>query len=321
MQTGLKELMKQGWERFFLLLQALHCWGFRDQILRRLLKPPIVKSPQETLDHILSHPCSVSRFGDGEMKLIGGRSIPFQRKSSFVRKKLRESLSSDEPGHIVCVLELFPNVRFTDEVNAFLCHHFGKYRRLWYKHMKKGKIYYNALITRPYLPVKDRSKCGQWFNQVKQIWNGRDVVFIEGAQSRLGVGNDLFDNAKSIRRILAPAQNAFDVYDALLQEACKIEKGVLLLLALGPCASALALDLHKMGYQAIDIGHIDVEYEWFRMGTTKKMPIKNKFVNEARTFHEDDERPDAHDPYYAQIIADLSCHPATPRGGRKGQEV
>ena len=96
----------------------------------------------------------------------------------------------------------------------------------------------------------------------------------------------------------------------MLQEACKIEKGALLLLALGPCASALALDLHKRGYQAIDIGHIDVEYEWFRMGTTKKMPIKYKFVNEARTYHEDEDQLDERDPYYAQIIANLSRSPA-----------
>lgn len=306
MASGVKETIRHVGERFYLLLQALHCWGLRDAIYRRLLKHPVVKSSQETLDYILANHCSVSRFGDGEITLIGGRSIPFQKKSSFVRQKLIEALSSDEQGHIVCVLELFPDSRFTDETNNFLKHHFGKYRRMWYKHMKKGKIYYNTFITRPYIALKDKSQCSHWFNQIKQIWDGRDIVLIEGAQSRLGVGNDLFDNTKSIRRILAPAQNAFDVYDALLREACKIEKDALLLLALGPCASALALDLHKKGYQALDVGHIDVEYEWFRMGTTKKMPIKNKFVNEARTFHEDAERPDEHDAYYTQIIADLS---------------
>ena len=304
----LKKFLLKIWDRVYVLLQALHFWGLRDAIYRRMVKPPIVKSPQETLDYILTHRCSVSRFGDGEIKLIAGRDISFQKNSPFVLRKMRETLSSDEPGHIVCVVDFFPDPRYRDAINAYWGRHFAQFRRVWHKYMKKGKVYYNASITRQYLALRDKSHCREWFDQLKQIWDGRDVVFLEGAQSRLGVGNDLFDNAKSIRRILAPAQNAFDAYDALLQEACKLEKDALLLLALGPCASALALDLHKKGYQAIDVGHIDVEYEWFLMGATQKMPIKNKFVNEARTFREDEERPDASDAYYGQIIADLSGH-------------
>ena len=55
----------------------------------------------------------------------------------------------------------------------------------------------------------------------------------------------------------------------------------MILLALGPTATILAYDLALKGYQAIDIGHVDIEYEWFRMGATHKVPVPNKFVNEA----------------------------------------
>ena len=78
--------------------------------------------------------------------------------------------------------------------------------------------------------------------------------------SRLGVGNDLLDNAKSIKRILGPSRQAFSKYDEILDEAKKLDKDVLILLALGPAATCLAYDLHKLGYQAVDIGHVDVEY-------------------------------------------------------------
>ncbi len=54
----------------------------------------------------------------------------------------------------------------------------------------------------------------------------------------------------------------------------------MLLLALGPTATVLAYDLSLRGFQAIDIGHIDIEYEWFLMKATKKVPIKNKHVQE-----------------------------------------
>jgi len=67
----------------------------------------------------------------------------------------------------------------------------------------------------------------------------------------------------------------------MLQEALKYSKDYLVLLAVGPTATVLAADLSSKGYQAIDIGHIDIEYEWYLHHATHKVPIKNKFVNEA----------------------------------------
>ena len=54
----------------------------------------------------------------------------------------------------------------------------------------------------------------------KEYGKAGDCVFVEGDKTRMGVGNDLFDNAKSIQRILCPSESAFDNYDAIL-EACK----------------------------------------------------------------------------------------------------
>ena len=42
----------------------------------------------------------------------------------------------------------------------------------------------------------------------------------------------------------------------------------------------MAYDLNKLGYQAIDVGHIDVEYEWYLQKDTEKVKLKNKYVNE-----------------------------------------
>ena len=51
-------------------------------------------------------------------------------------------------------------------------------------------------------------------------------------------------------------------------------------MALGPTATVLAYDLAKEGYQAIDIGHIDIEYEWYLKNVDKKEKIDNKYTNE-----------------------------------------
>lgn len=74
------------------------------------------------------------------------------------------------------------------------------------------------------------------------------------------MGNDLFDNARSIVRILCPAESAFDRYEEIYNEAIKQPKDKLFLIALGPTAGVLAYDLAMQGYQAIDLGHADLSY-------------------------------------------------------------
>ena len=137
---------------------------------------------------------------------------------------------------------------------------------------------------------------------LKRIWDNENLLIVEGKYSRLGVGNDLFDNAKSIKRILCPNENAFDKYDQILCCINQNYHGELIILALGMTATVLAYDLAKDGRRALDLGHIDVEYEWFRMGATEKVAIPNKQMSEVfggkcNTSIENKE-------YNAQIIAD-----------------
>ena len=49
---------------------------------------------------------------------------------------------------------------------------------------------------------------------------------------------------------------------------------------LGPTAKVLVSDLARQGYQAIDLGHIDSEYEWYEMGATYKVKLTNKHTAE-----------------------------------------
>ncbi len=51
------------------------------------------------------------------------------------------------------------------------------------------------------------------------------------------------------------------------------------LVALGLVAKILAYDLAKTGRQAIDIGHLDLEYEWFLIGEGVRVSISYKYVN------------------------------------------
>ena len=93
-------------------------------------------------------------------------------------------------------------------------------------------------------------------------------------------------------------------YDKIL-ECCKDQaKDKLFLLALGPTATVLAYDLCKIGYQAVDIGHIDLEYEWFLKGQGCRTEIVGKYNNELAGGDKPVEIQDKQ--YQSQIIADFS---------------
>ena len=84
-----------------------------------------------------------------------------------------------------------------------------------------------------------------------------------------------------------------------------VRKNKLILIALGPTATILAYDLYKLGYLAIDIGHIDIEYEWFLRKANTKIPIKNKYVNEIRR-RKNKFTKVKDKSYFHQIIAQIS---------------
>lgn len=278
-------------------------YGLRDRAYRLRHAPPTVLSIDETLRRIVCDKCSASRFGNTEIILIAGKNEPrYQDYSPCISQKLREVLGSDEPGHLVCLSPVFgDNAALVQDSRRYWQQHLSRFRKTWYEHLLPGKDYGNTFVSRFYMTIQDKSKTGARYELWKTLWQGRDLVFVEGEKSRMGVGNDLFAGARSISRILGPATNAFSQYDRLLAAALKFSRDHLFLLALGPTATVLSLDLHRRGYHAIDIGHIDVEYEWFRRGVTRKEPLKFKYVNEAEAGDQVEDSTDS--AYLSQIAA------------------
>ena len=244
-------------------------------------KKPIVKDTDETLDKIIKDKCSVSRFGDGEFSLIYGESLKFQPKNDELSRRLKDVLKSNEENHIVCIPNVFEGMEWaTDKAKKYWIKYLNLNRGKIYKMLDKNKEYYDTQVTRLYIDLKDKEKVRNRFEKIKLLWKDRKIVIVEGEKSRLGVGNDLFDSAISIERIICPSVNAYLMYEEIFKEITKQDKSKLILIALGPTATVLAYDLSKAGYQAIDIGHIDIEYEWFLQGVINKCPVKNKYIGE-----------------------------------------
>lgn len=282
--TRLKKLLLFFWNRFADLRIALR----QKRLLRRDARyvrrhaPPQVLSIGETLDRVAQEKLSVSRFGDGEIKLIAGRDISFQKQSAALSDALSEALHSDDDGFLVCIPDIFDDRGYLlDAPAGHWKKHLSEFRPVWYDRLRPGKVYGNAFMSRCYMQLRDKSNCADYFRRMKQIWDGQDVLLVEGEKSRLGIGNDLFDNVRSLQRILGPVENAWTQYDALFEAAKTHGRDKLILLALGPSASVMSYALFREGYHAVDLGHADVEYEWFLRGAQDRIPIKNKFVNEA----------------------------------------
>lgn len=277
----------------------------KDYFFRIKLSTPKIMSMDETMDYIIQNHCSVSRYGDGELKLAIGEDISFQKCTPELQLRLSEILQSQSKNCLICVPDYFTGAKWMkDDSKEFMWRRVAEYRRQWSPLIDMNRLYGNASISRCYYDWKDKSNCKKWFEKMKQIWYNRDVVFVEGEESRLGYHNDLFDNAKSIRRILCPKTEAFYKYSEIVNTVINnVSVDKLVLIALGPTATVLAFDLSKQGYQAVDLGHIDIEYEWYRMKANQKIPIENKYTNEAEVIVLNDY--DLDDMFLKQVICKI----------------
>ena len=248
---------------------------------------PQIITDYETIRLIRDEHKSAARFGDGEIELMLGYSIAFQEKSRPLAEKLREVAISQNDDLIVCIPDVFYSkkvlIKKYKKQDAIWWAKSNRYLAGYWKKFFKNKEYGNAFISMFYMLYRERTDIANYVNELKSIWKNRRIVLVEGSETKLGEGNDLFDNAESVCRIICPSQNAFSEYDHIYKEVLsKTDKEDLIIISLGPTATVLASDLAKSNRQALDLGHFDIEYMWYKMGATEKVKINGKAVNEAK---------------------------------------
>ncbi len=244
---------------------------------------PTVLPALETLHKIQAEHLSVSRYGDGEFRFMVGGEIGFQSQDAALAQRLWEVLRKPLSQHLVC----FPKVFGALEEYVPRAQDFWRQTLpLIREHVLPNIPYTQTLfgdtnISRAYIDYLEKAHATKCFDAWKQLFAAQSLLIVEGRYTRLGVGNDLLSTAASVRRIWAPAENAFSVYDTILETVRQYATPQdLILIALGPTATVLAYDLAKAGYWAIDVGHLDVEYLWMQMGAKRKVPLPGRYVNE-----------------------------------------
>lgn len=255
---------------------------FTDKVFLNLSRLKIA-SDEETINEIISRKVSISRFGDGEFRLMQGYDTGFQTANPRICALLKEILKSNNNNHMVGIPYAWKKqLRF--KYSAF--EYWGAYLLDNLEHLMcyfdTSIHYYSSTFTRFYIDYRSDSNAKIIVPLIKRIWNKKRICIIEGKESRLGVGNDFFADASNIKRIICPSINAFDVYDKIIDSVEYETNEDLYIIALGMTATCLAYDLAKRGYWAIDLGHADIEYEWFLRKAKNKEPIAGKFVAESK---------------------------------------
>ena len=214
-------------------------------------------------------------------------NLGFQHSNVALSQSLEDVLQNKNKDLLICIPYALNNLQGRTKHSRMFWFNWGlrnqQHYRIVYliRKYQSEYIFGDTQITRPYIAYQTPKHGARMFAMLKQIWDKQDLLFVEGEKTRLGVGNDLFDNARSIKRILCPATNAFNKYDEIVRGVQKIWNGELILLALGPTATVLAADFADSGMRAIDLGHLDIEYEWFLRGSKGHDKIEDKFTNEA----------------------------------------
>ena len=245
-----------------------------------------ILSAKMLLQKILEEHVSLTRFGDGEFSTILMERRPwFQDPEGELSRKLLDVLHRRQKGLLLAIADNYGSLeKYTetaaDAIRSYQVERNHRARILLI--LEKERSYYDAYVTRPYLMYRDKSYCLQIFSLWKQIFSNRDILTVEGQYAMFGVGNDLLVNARSLRRILAPAKNAFEKYDQIKKAVLyHADADTLVLISLGPTATVLSADIASEGIQAIDIGQLDNEYDWYRMHADTQMQIPGKMTAEA----------------------------------------
>lgn len=219
---------------------------------------------EETIEELIRTEKSLVRLGDGEITMIRGRDLSFQKVNPEIIEGLKRILGYEHEDLMTAIPEIFGDLRiYRKESRDFWKEHLLFSRKVYQTYCNTHKIYANAYISRFYYPMADKSQCGKWIEKIRKIWKDKDIVIVEGDKTHNGVGNDLLDTARSIERVIGPSEQAYEKVDEILECCKEYPKDRLFLISLGIAAKFLTEKLFLEGYRVLDIGNLDMEYEWY----------------------------------------------------------
>lgn len=226
---------------------------------------------------MLQKGASMSRFGDGEFEalLMSNPNNRYQKPSEALSEKLIEILKNKSNEEFIVAIPPF-NPKYNNTQRYYKQISF--FETFWMKNWDRlnsyltQKIYGNSFISR------DSAFYSVDVSEYRKIWEGKKVVFIVSREGRFEMDDRLFGNMLEKSYIYVSPSHAFSDLEFVLKEVSKYSKDHIFFISAGVAATVFAYEIYKMGYQALDFGHLPNCYRQY-LGETaapERLPIVNK---------------------------------------------
>lgn len=220
-----------------------------------------ILNTDETLSLMEHGKISFLRYGDGEIAIMQGQSIPFQEYDPQLAERLKKLLRTDIDGLKVGLPYYYMHpVKRLNDFTAQFAKSLAVQRRFLCRNCDRDIVYIDTAITQVY-QTYGKYNFKEYYKRMQKLLGDRHVTIVcgEGVLDRLVY--KAYEACKSVEFVTAPSMNAYADYDRLLREVLKTSKKRLVCIVLGPTAKVLAYDLHRKGYQAWDMGHYFKDYD------------------------------------------------------------
>lgn len=185
---------------------------------------------------------SLSRFGDGELRVALGGSCVSQTSNFDLQNELCDILRGPTKS-LVCI----PRQGVGPKRDRWL-----DYARPKYVALYGQEIYGSSFVTRP--DNAPMINVALYWERIPKLWEGKKVVLVIGTDfGSLRESN--LRQALDVRVVWGPRRDAYMDCNRIVEEIGN-HKGGPVILCLGCTATVLAERLAKKGMQALDLGHI-----------------------------------------------------------------
>ncbi len=206
----------------------------------------------DQISELISNGKSLIRFGDGEVMILLGSGIHFQKFNPRLQQKIK-NVVRDYKTNSSYILAL-PNFALTESNESL-----GKRGRLriWrlfkivFKHLFPKDIGYADAMIFYHKETFEKFVVPSLLNKYALVLSNSDnnTPELKAQLNKLNIEYEYVTTKKI---------NAFDDYDTILKlinDKKSFHNNLIVLTSMGPGGKALAYDLTKSGIQCIDIGH------------------------------------------------------------------
>ncbi len=231
------------------------------------IKKPKIYNSDETLNVILNTKMSLARFGDGELEIISGNDIPYQKYDKKLAEGLKNVLKNKQDNLLVGInydYFHYTDLRKLDNVSKeFSLYSVPKYRNRLLEYIDFERQYGSAGIA-----VRQSDRL-DFYEKFKEVFKNKEIVVVACREAINSLKYNIFDCAKNIDYIFVPNINAYEKYNQILNDIKKFSKEKMIILMAGPASKVLASDLTYLGYRALDLGHLAKGYDFVK----RQVPI------------------------------------------------